>query len=159
MKEDGEKIPVRRVDNAEYIGVLKELLLKGREVSLVVSGNSMVPFLVHQRDIIILSPVENTLGKGDVVLYQRPDGSYILHRIVKVQKDGTFDITGDAQTQIEKGVLREQIFARVTAIQRKGVWIHPGDPWWFFFKHIWIHMIRFRPLIMKTVSKLKRKKS
>ena len=37
------------VDTREYVSVLKELAEEGRTVSLLISGNSMSPFLVHER--------------------------------------------------------------------------------------------------------------
>ncbi len=48
---------------------------------------------------------------------------------------------GDAQTQIEGPVKREQIFALITKVRRKEKWLEPGDFWWEFFEHVWLHMI------------------
>ena len=31
----------------------------------------------------------------------------------------------------------------------KGKWIAPGDFWWEFFEHIWLHLIPFRRFLMK----------
>lgn len=158
-RSNGDTQSVRVVNNAEYIGALKELILEGKEVSLIVAGSSMVPFLVHQRDMVILAPVREPLKRGTVVLYQRADGSYILHRIVKVNKKDTYDITGDAQTLIERGVTREQIFAQVIAVNRKDVWLKSGDFRWDFFEYFWCRIIRMRPFILKSVNVIKRKKS
>lgn len=43
---------MKRVDTAEYVSVLRELTEQGKEVSLLISGNSMSPFLIHERDYI-----------------------------------------------------------------------------------------------------------
>ena len=55
---------------------------------------------------------------------------------------------GDAQTQIEGPVKREQIFALITKVRRKEKWLEPGDFWWEFFEHVWLHMIPLRRGIM-----------
>ena len=40
------EIPVRIVDNQEYMKVVRSILEEGKEVPLVVTGNSMMPFLI-----------------------------------------------------------------------------------------------------------------
>lgn len=141
------------VDTREYVSVLRELTEEGKEVSLLISGNSMSPFLIHQRDYIYFKKPDRELKKGDMVFYQRDSGQFVMHRIWKVRPDGYY-IVGDAQTVIEGPVRRDQIFALITKVQRKGKWLEPGDFWWEFFEHIWIHMIPIRRKIMKIYAKV-----
>ena len=96
------------------------------------------------------------LTRGDVVFYQRPNGMYVLHRIVRTAPDGTYVLCGDAQTVLEPGVRREQIFARVSAIRRKGKIIKPGSFFWFFFAQIWSRVIPFRQGILKLYAMIRR---
>lgn len=135
------------VDTKEYLSVLKELTEEGRVVRLLISGSSMSPFLIHQRDSICFKKPDRPLKKGDMVFYQRLSGQFVMHRIWKVKPDGYY-ILGDAQTEIEGPVQREQIFAVVTEVYRKGKWIRPGNFWWEFFEHVWIHMRPVRHLLM-----------
>ena len=149
---------MRYVDTSEYVSVLRELVEEGREVSLLVSGSSMSPFLAHQRDYIYLKKPDHDFRKGDMVFYQRKSGQYIMHRIWKVKPDGYY-IVGDAQTQIEGPVEREQIFAIITKVQRKGKWIGPGNFWWEFFEKVWIRIVPFRRMFVRAygiIYKLKR---
>lgn len=141
------------VDTREYVSVLRELTEEGKEVSLLISGSSMSPFLIHQRDYIYFKKPDRELKKGDMVFYQRDSGQFVMHRIWKVRLDGYY-IVGDAQTVIEGPVRRDQIFALITKVQRKGKWLEPGDFWWEFFEHIWIHMIPIRRKIMKIYAKV-----
>lgn len=134
---------MRTIDTREYISALRELTEQGKEVSLLISGNSMSPFMVHQRDTICFKKPDRELKKGDMVFYQRVNGQFIMHRIWKVKEDG-FYIVGDAQQEIEGPVKREQIFAVVTKVKRKGKWIEPGNFWWEFFEHVWINIVPFR---------------
>ena len=141
------------VDTREYVGMLKELTEEGREVSMLIAGSSMSPFLIHERDMIYFKKPDRELKKGDMVFFQRRSGQFIMHRIWKVRPEGSY-IVGDAQTQIEGPVERDQIFARITKVRRKGKWLEPGDFWWEFFEHVWLHMIPLRHVLMRWYAKV-----
>lgn len=144
-----QSVSGRYVDSQEYISVLRDLVNDGKEVSMLVAGSSMSPFLIHYRDTICFARPERQLRPGDMVFYQRDNGQFIMHRIIKVRRDGCCDIVGDNQTQIERGVRRDQIFALITKVKRKGKWIGPGDFWWVFFAHVWRRLIPVRHVIAK----------
>ena len=139
------------VDIYTYMPVLRDLLSQGKEVSLNITGNSMAPFLVHGRDQILIAPSDDNWKKGDMAFFIRTNGKYIMHRICKAAPEGYY-IVGDAQTEIEGPVAREQIFAVITRVRRKGKWLQKGDFWWDFFEKVWIHIIPFRPIIRKMYS-------
>lgn len=142
----------RIVDIYTYMPVLREILSEGREVSLVITGSSMAPFLIHGRDEILIAPPEGAWKKGDMAFFQRESGQYVMHRICRVDRDGTCFLIGDAQQVIEGPIQSEQIFGKITAVKRKGKWLHPGDFWWEFFEHIWLNIIPLRPLFTKFYS-------
>ena len=146
---------MKKVDTKEYVSMLRELTESGKEVSMLIAGSSMSPFLIHERDSICFKKPDRTLRRGDMVFYQRPGGQYVMHRIYKVSAEGYY-IVGDAQQDIEGPVKREQIFALITRVRRKGKWIAPGDFWWEFFEHVWIRMVPVRRLIIGSYTKLKR---
>lgn len=141
------------LDTYEYISALRELTEAGQEVSIVIAGNSMSPFMVHERDKICFKKPDRPLKKGDMVFYQRDNGQFIMHRILRV-RDGCYDIVGDAQIDIEKEIRDDQIFAIVTKVCRKGKWIGPGDLWWNFFEKIWINLVPYRKKIMAIYAKI-----
>ncbi len=148
---------MKQVDTYEYVSVLKELVEEGREVSMIISGSSMSPFLCHERDRVFFKAPDRPLRVGDMVFFQRRSGQYVLHRICKV-KDGGYYIVGDAQTAIEGPVSREQIFALVTRVQRKGRILAPGDFWWEFFARVWVRLIPLRPLLVRAYGLFYRKR-
>lgn len=151
-----EKNRVKVVDTRQYISVLRELVEEGREVSMRIAGSSMSPFLCHNRDFIYFKKPERKLRKGDMVFYQRKNGQYVMHRICKVSSTGYY-LIGDAQSDVEGPIYASQIFAIITKIQRKGRWIRPGDFWWEFFEHIWIHLIPWRNVLLKNYNKFMKK--
>ncbi len=123
-------------------------------VPLVISGGSMTPFLVHGRDTVYLSKVTGPLRKGDMVLYQRVGGAYVLHRVLKVD-EGSYTMIGDAQIHREPGIRPSQIRAVVTAVRRKGKLLKKGSFWWDFFEKVWIRMVAIRPAVRKVYVMLK----
>ena len=129
------------------------MIEQNTDVSIVISGNSMSPFLVNQRDVIYLSKINRKLKKGDLVLYQRLSGQYVVHRIVKVKKSGYY-LAGDNQIAIEGPILDKQIFGLVTKVKRKGKWIEAGNFWWEFFEHVWIWVLPWRMIILKIYKKV-----
>lgn len=147
---------IRYVDTREYVGVLRGLVEEGHEVSMLVSGSSMSPFICHQRDTIFFKKPDAPLKKGDMVFYQRDSGQYVMHRILRVRGD-VYDIVGDAQTEIERSVRRDQIFAIITRVKRKGTLIGPGDFWWEFFIHVWPKLLPLRPWIARVYGRLIKK--
>ena len=58
-------------------------------------GVSMRPMLRNRRDRVIIRSTEGKrLSKWDLPLYKRPDGKYVLHRVIEV-RDGYYVIRGD----------------------------------------------------------------
>lgn len=145
---------IREVDTVQYVSMLHSLVEEGKDVTLLISGSSMTPFLVHHRDTIFFGKPERELRKGDMVFYQRLNGQFVMHRIWKVKPEGYY-IVGDAQTEIEGPIKREQIFALVKKVQRKGKWIGPEDFWWTFFEKVWINMVPLRPVLRKMYGLLR----
>ena len=134
---------------------LLELMKDAQTVPLVISGSSMTPFLVHGRDTVYLSKAEHPLKRGDMILYRRACGAYILHRIYGVE-DGTYTLVGDAQTVLEYGIRPEQVLAVVTAVRRKGKLLKKGDFCWDFFEKVWLRMGPLRPVARAAYGILKR---
>ena len=122
---------------------------------LVISGNSMSPFLVHGRDTVYLSRLDRPARKGDVLLYKRDSGAYILHRVYKADKD-SYTMVGDAQTQLEQDIRPDQIIAIMTSVLRKGKLQKKGSFWWEFFEKLWIKIIPLRPMFTKIYTYITR---
>lgn len=103
----------------ELAKILELQLENGGRANLVVTGNSMYPMLYHRRDRVTLVPVRAPLSRGDLILYRRENGLYILHRIITKPKNGVFDCSGDNQW-IRETVKESQVVAKVEGFVRKG---------------------------------------
>ncbi|MBQ7801728.1 MAG: S24/S26 family peptidase [Oscillospiraceae bacterium] len=137
----------------QLLGLLEE----ADSVPLVISGNSMSPFLIHGRDTVYLSKVTEPLKRGDMILYQRASGAYVLHRICRVEGE-TYCLVGDAQCVIEPGIRRDQVRAIVTAVRRKEKLLKKGSFWWEFFEHFWLRLIPLRQPLVRIYSRLWRER-
>lgn len=98
--------------------LIREKLAAGQTVQLSPVGISMLPMLRQGRDCVILKPISGRLRKYDIPLYQRDDGHYVLHRIVKAAE--TYTCVGDNQFQEETGVRQDQLIAVVDGFTRDG---------------------------------------
>lgn len=146
---------VKILSAEELMPPLLALLEEVDCIPLVISGSSMTPFLVHRRDTVYLSKVRRPLKRGDMILYRRSNGSYVLHRIFRTES-GTYTLVGDAQTSLERGIGPDQVLALVSAVCRKGKLLQPGSFWWDFFQKVWIRLVPLRPRILQIYSRVTR---
>ena len=143
----------RILDTQAFLDTVCELLRQGqRGVAIPVAGGSMVPFL-HDGDTVQLELPDTPLKRGDIVLYTRPSGRYILHRIYRV-REGKYDLIGDGQLVIELGIGQEQILATVCAVRRKGKLLRKGNLCWEFYEHIWLALVPWRGRILRVYAGL-----
>ncbi len=104
----------------ELLPVIREVLAEGGEFPLKPRGKSMLPYLREGRDAVVLSPLTEAPKRGDILLYVRANGTPILHRVVKVARDGTLSMRGDNQYFLERGIQRKQVVAVVKRFSKKG---------------------------------------
>lgn len=145
---------VKVSDPEQVMEPLLALLEETAAVPLVISGGSMTPFLVHGRDTVFLSKVVDNPKRGDMLLYRRRDGSYVLHRVYRTEGERC-TMLGDAQTMPEPGICRDQILAKVTAVRRKGKLLRNNSLLWQFFEKIWIRVVPLRPTLTRVYMRMK----
>ena len=100
--------------------LIKEKLDCGGEVTFGPKGTSMLPLIVQGRDSVTRVSPPKKLKKYDLPLYRRKTGQFVLHRVVKVNKDGTYTMSGDNQWFNESGVEHSDIIAIVNSIKHDG---------------------------------------
>lgn len=96
--------------------LIKERLAAGQSVRFSPKGTSMLPMLRQGIDSVVLSPLPEKLKKYDLPLYRRADGSFVLHRVIKVAD--AYTCIGDNQFQTEPGLTHDQMIGVVTAFYR-----------------------------------------
>ena len=93
------------------------VLEAGGQVTLTVTGTSMLPLLRPGKDSVLLRS-ENIPKKGDILLYRRKNGRFVLHRVIG-KTQNAFLCCGDNQWRREQ-VERDQVVATVTGYCRSG---------------------------------------
>ena len=107
-----------KVPMDELIKVIRLQLETAGRANLAVTGCSMLPMLRQNRDTVILAPITGELKPGNVALFQRENGSYVLHRVIAVTPEG-YRFCGDNQAQLEQ-VAQDQLIAVVVGYIRNG---------------------------------------
>ena len=97
--------------------ILQMQMENGGQAFLTVTGSSMLPMLKPLRDRVWLVDRRDQLHQGDVILYRRNNGQYVLHRIIQLSKQ--IVCCGDNQWQRET-IQDTQIIASVCAFDRNG---------------------------------------
>lgn len=132
-----------------------ELLCSGAELPLVVSGTSMNPFLASGSDTVRLTAPGEKPRRGDVLLFRRASGQYVLHRVIRIDGDKLW-FAGDAQDELEGPVLKEQVIAQVTGVLRKGKVLTATSPTWRFYRYLWPMTVGHRKEIFTMYSGMKK---
>ncbi len=104
---------------ADAIAVIDEVLSSGGEFQMFPKGTSMLPLLVQGRDSVVLRRHDECPAKKhDIAFYRRANGQFVLHRVMKVCRDGSYVMCGDNQFVLEPSILPEQIIGYVSLIYR-----------------------------------------
>lgn len=100
----------------EVVRLMYEAFDDNLDFSFPINGSSMQPFL-YKDDIVRLRKCHMAYP-GDIVFYKHGD-NYILHRVVRVNKDGSYNIVGDHQTKCDLNVDSSMIIGVVVAYKKR----------------------------------------
>ena len=142
----------------ELAPLIQLQLQQGGHASLTVTGNSMYPMLRHRRDTVYLQPADPVQKKGDLILYRREDGTYILHRIVRCKAAGAYICSGDNQWEPE-AVSHQQVIAKVYKFCRKGKIYTQSSRGYRLYVWLWVGVFPVRRPIFalrRILGKLRR---
>ena len=136
-----------------WFKAIEPLLQEGYKFKICPAGKSMIPFLIGGRDeAVLMIPESNYVySKNDVVLYNRGNGMYVLHRICRISKDGIYTL-GDGNLDLEGPFQSDDFLAVVDYIIRKGKVLKKEDRMYIFLVNVWRLIRPFRPFVIKSYS-------
>lgn len=144
---------------------LAELLLlqmeNGGVARLIVTGNSMYPTLRHRKDTVFLRPAARALERGDLILYRRQDGAFVLHRIVTRPRKNVFFCAGDNQWRREP-VNADQVLAVADGFIRKGKTYKENNCGYRLWVAVWLLLLPLRRPILafrRFLGRIRRRKN
>ena len=91
--------------------LIEEVIASGGEFRLYPKGTSMLPLIRQGIDSVVLVSAQD-VAENDIVFYKRDNGQFVLHRLVKT-KGEEYVMCGDIQNELEYGIRKEQILAKV----------------------------------------------
>ncbi len=135
--------------------IIEEKLKSGGDVIFKPRGVSMLPLIRQGLDSVKVSPVKTPPQVGDVIFYRRPDGQFVLHRIIG-KDDSGYVLCGDNQWIKEYGVKPQWIIGIMTAVERDGKTIESCHPAYLrYVKRLPLR--RFRLKLRSIAGRIKRK--
>lgn len=112
-------IAMHTLQLVEMLPLIEEAFSRGQAVTLPVTGISMRPTL-EPGDAVTLVAVDACLiERGDILLYRRENGQFVLHRAIKVSGE-TITFCGDAHVESETNIPASAVIARVVSYQKDG---------------------------------------
>ena len=140
---DVVKLETRTIPMEQLAELITLQLEKGGRAPLTVTGSSMMPMLYGRRDTVELIPAAYRQKKGDIILYRRKSGRYVLHRIIGLTADG-YICCGDNQATKEF-VCHEQLIAVVNGFVRKEKTYAMNTPGYRLYRWLWVNLFFLRP--------------
>ena len=117
------------------MSTFEQILKKDGKLIYKTKGVSMNPMLYQNRDLVVIRPPEGRLKEHDVALYRRGK-SYVLHRVIAVNDDGTYLIRGD-NTYIDEIVPEREVIGVLTEFVRDGKRYKVTDPEYLRYVEMW----------------------
>lgn len=136
------------------VQLMTPVIEAGKSVKFTVVGNSMYPLFRDGIETVTMVKACN-VKKYDVILYRRDEGSYVLHRVVGIGKDG-YKLCGDNQLVVEYPVKESSVIAVMTEFERKGKTVEITKPWYVLYSYIWCILLPLRPFMFKTAMVVKK---
>lgn len=132
------------------------MLEEGKIVRISVTGMSMAPFLHEKKDSVNLTKADySKITRGSIVLVQRTDGVYVMHRVIKKNNEHFF-MAGDAQQWIEGPLLPSQIKAVVESVYIGEYEVSCNNPVWRLSSSIWLMLLPARYRILGVGRRIKK---
>ena len=119
-------------------------------LTYTIRGRSMMPLLKEDRDVVIIQAQQNDFEIGDVVLFQRDNGQYVLHRISKIDPAG-YEIIGD-NCLYGEFVRADQLLGRMIRMVRGGKEVDLNDPAYRFY----LRLLPLQHFGLKIKNKLRK---
>jgi len=148
-----------RLGRTECADLSVDILKRGGTFCFKAKGFSMHPF-VRDGDILIIHPASNqTLRKGDVVLYMSTDYKLIAHRITAATHRGddlVFTLRGDMAPASTEQVSSKKILGKVVSLRRGRKVIHVDKGCKRLSSLLWAKSVLLLPCLFNILRMIKK---
>lgn len=122
---------------------------------ITLAGTSMQPLIRKGRDVITILPPEEPFKVGDIVLFQRPDGVYVVHRIWRIEGDQIITL-GDNCENPDPPLKETQILGKVVRIRRGRRVIETDSAGQQRYGRVWMKLLPIRKRVLHYKFVLKK---
>jgi len=131
-------------DKTQMMEEIRTLISEGKTVCIKAKGNSMNPFIEHLRDDMTIGPwKDEDIRKGCVALVKDTKGSYLIHRIIKRDKE-TVTLIGDGNVGVYETAEIGNIIGILYSITRKGKVWKTDSKVWKLYSRLWMFLLPLR---------------
>lgn len=102
--------------NEIILSEVSRLVSEGEQVVLMTKGVSMLPFIVGNRDSVLLTAPES-FSVGDIVLARIDGCRYVLHRVIELDGDSVV-LMGDGNIRGVEKCMKSDVTALALSIIR-----------------------------------------
>lgn len=145
--------PNQKISFEALFPIIKEELDNKRSFSFTAFGKSMHPTIRGGVHRVTLSPMDEMPKIGDILFYRRTNGMFVLHRLCKIESDGSYTFCGDNQYLLETNIKQNQLLAKMTKLEINGKDVTPSP----LSQTLLTAILPFRRFYLHAVVYLKRK--
>lgn len=141
-----------RKDDADMIDLWRAMTAQGEDLPVVmpVRGVSMLPLLKAGRDSVTVIPLRRELMIGDIIVFRREDGFYVVHR-VRALTQSDVETIGDNCLDPDAWFAYKDVCGLVSHIQRHRRLILIDTPFWRAYGRFWMRMLPVRAFYRKKI--------
>lgn len=116
-------------------------------VKIPLHGESMCPLVRMDKDFVVVAPLSRTVKKGDVVLFRRIDGAWVVHRVLMCKKDKAQTI-GDGCLYPDVPISADDVVGLIIKIERGKFSLSIDNKFWRMLGILWIKLLPLRKIFL-----------
>lgn len=132
----------------EQTSALEAQVRSGKPVISFTVGDSMEPLLQNRASRVVICRADRPLCPGELPLYRRPNGQFIMHRIIRTDA-ANYYTRGDNRCGLET-VPRGWVLGVVTEIYRGDWHFSVNDPLYRAYVAVWNFLYPLRWVVYKV---------
>ncbi len=134
----------------------EDILKEDGSLTYISYGYSMYPLIRQKEDILHIISPKKEFKKGDIVLYKDKEHHYVLHRIIKIRKDGKYLLAGDHNYWKDPLIEKENIIGILKDITKKDGKVIDLEKDKKFHAWICIHLFHIKALYLMFVKGIRK---
>ncbi len=124
-------------------------------VTIKLNGTSMSPLVRKNRDEVVIIPINRKLKIGDVVLFERSDGAYVVHRLYKISGN-TVQTLGDGRCEPDMPIGIDSVYGLVNEVKRDRRTLKINSCFGRFAGRIWMFLLPLHRLACDVIQFFRR---